>query len=569
MTPELATPALSHWIVAPVILPSVVAPLMVLAMRFDVGLQRIFGLAAAAATLAIALVLFVPAMAGHVESYELGSWPAPFGIVLVLDRLSAIMVLLTAVLSLAVLAYASATGWDARGRHFHAIWQFQIMGLMGAMLTGDLFNLFVFFEILLIASYGLMVHGGGRMRLRGGVQYVVFNLAGSTLFLFALGVVYGVTGTLNMADLALRASALPEGDAALMRVGAALLLAVFLLKGAMVPLHFWLPNTYALAPAPAAALFAIMTKIGAYAVIRVWTLAFPGDLAATAGLAEAVLIPAALVTMVVGMVGVLAGGSLARIVAFAAIGSMGTLFLPIGAFSPQATAAAIYYLIHSTLAAAILFLIVDQVRARRGTGALAALPPMAGSGLIAALFFAGAIAMAGMPPLSGFVGKLLVLDAVADHPLWVWAWAVVLGTSLVAILGFARAGSVLFWKAHEAAPAASAPVRGAAGGPAPAPADQPAPGAALGAAGALIALVVALTVFAGPAMRLAEATAAQLHDRRDYIAAVLGTASAAALVPEAAEPDAAVPEAGSGPETGPETGAGPDGAAQPAEPEGN
>jgi len=523
----------SHWIVALIILPGLVAPIITLLMRYDLVLQRVMSLATGVALVVMAAALYASAATGVIESYDLGSWPAPFGIVLVLDRLSALMVALTAVLALAVLAYAVASGWDARGRHFHALYQFQLMGLFGAMLTGDIFNLFVFFEILLIASYGLMIHGGGRMRLRGGVQYVVFNLAGSTLFLFALGTVYGVLGTLNMADMAVRAAELPEGDAALLRVAAALLLLVFVLKGALLPLHFWLPNTYALAPAPVAALFAIMTKVGAYAVIRVYTLVFHPGLEATGTLAGDALIPAALITLAVGMIGVLAGGTVARIVAFAAIGSMGTLFLAIGAFTPQATAAAIYYLVHSTLAAAALFLIVDQIRARRGSGALVALPPMAGNGLIASLFFGGAIAMAGMPPLSGFIGKLLVMDALRDHPLWVWIWAMILVTSLIAVVGFARAGSTLFWRAHDAnlrqpGPDPEARVNRLE--------DHIHPGAALASIGALLALIVALTVLAGPVMQHAEATAAQLHDRNAYIVAVLGA-------PEVIDPPTAEPMA--------------------------
>jgi multicomponent K+:H+ antiporter subunit D len=517
MTPADLT--LNHWIIAPVVIPALLAPLILLAMRHDLVLQRIAGLAGAGAIAAAALVLFAQGLSGRVQSYELGAWPAPFGIVLVLDRLSALMVLLTAGLGLVTLVYAVATGWDARGRHFHALWQFQLMGLMGAMLTGDIFNLFVFFEILLIASYGLMVHGGGAMRLRGGVQYVVYNLAGSTLFLFALGTIYATLGTLNMADLAERAAVLPEGDTGLLRLAAALLLAVFLIKGALIPLHFWLPNTYALAPAPVAALFAVMTKVGAYAVIRVWTLVFPGTLAAAGDIAAAVLIPGGLITLAVGMTGVLAGGTLARVAAFAGVGSMGTLFLTLGAFTPQATAAALYYLVHSTLAAAILFLVVDQVRARRGASRLDLRPAMPGSGLIAALFMGAAIATTGLPPLSGFVGKLLVLDALADHPLWVWIWAIVLVTSLIAVVGFARAGSTLFWKAHAIAPqgadAAPSETRHAA------LADQPRPGLALGMAGTLLAGTAALTVFAGPALQLAEATAAQLHARTPYIEAVL------------------------------------------------
>ncbi|MCC0078444.1 MAG: monovalent cation/H+ antiporter subunit D [Rhodobacter sp.] len=505
---------MEHWIIAPIVVPAIVGPMIGLTMRHDRLLQRVAGLTSSAALVGLTLALLVAAANGTVESYELGSWPAPFGIVLVLDRLSAMMVALTAILGLVVLAYAVATGWDQRGRNFHALYQFQLMGLFGAMLTGDIFNLFVFFEILLIASYGLMTHGGGRMRLRGGVQYVIFNLAGSTLFLFALGTLYAVFGSLNMADLAERAQMLPAGDAALVRVTAALLLLVFVLKGALLPVHFWLPNTYALAPAPVAALFAVMTKVGAYTVIRVYTLVFPDTLPAMDGLVSDVLVPAALITLALGMIGVLGGRTLARIAAFAAIGSMGTLFLAIGTFTETATAAALFYLVHSTLSGAAMFLVVDQVRARRGNSALALQAPMVGGGLVAAFFFIAAIAAVGMPPLSGFLGKLMILDAIRVQPWWAWGWALVLGTSLIALVGYARAGSALFWKPHDNS--------------APPPEDfTPEDGAQSGwgqaALGGLIALIVALTVFAGPASRYARATAAQLYTPETYIHAVLGT----------------------------------------------
>src|SRR6056297_252349 len=193
-----------HWIVAPVILPAILAPFIVLAARYHVGIQRVFSVAGVLALIAIAAGLAWQASDGTVTLYQLGDWPAPFGIVLIADRLSTMMVLLTAVLALFVLLYAIGSRWDERGRHFHALFQFQLMGIMGAFLTGDLFNLFVFFEVLLIASYGLMIHAGGNDRLRAGVQYVLFNLLGSTLFLFALGSIYAETGTLNMADLANR-----------------------------------------------------------------------------------------------------------------------------------------------------------------------------------------------------------------------------------------------------------------------------------------------------------------------------------------------------------------------------
>lgn len=505
---------MSHWIVAPIILPSLMAPLLVLVARHDIGLQRVLSLVATAALVAISLMLAAAAATGTVEVYELGNWPAPFGIVMVLDRLSALMLVMTALLALAVLVYVVGTDWDKRGAHFHALYQFQLMGLTGAMLTGDLFNLFVFFEVLLIASYGLMVHGGGKARLRAGVQYVIFNLAGSTLFVFALATLYGVTGTLNMADMAERARDLPEADVALLRTGAAMLLVVFAVKGALLPVHFWLPNTYVHAPAPVAALFAIMTKVGAYAIIRVYTLIFGPEAEVTGTMPGDWIMPAAVLTLVVGMVGVLAGGNLARVVAFAAIGSMGTMFAAVAVFTPESTLAALYYMVHSTFAAAVLFLIVDMVQSRRGTCGLGVLPPIAQTGLIASLFFAGAIAMAGMPPLSGFLGKLLVLDAVRDHGGAVWVWAAILIGSLIAIVGLARAGSQLFWKPH--AEGITDPDGTVAAMP-PQPVGLP-----VASVLALLGLIVVMTLGAGPVTVYMQDTAGQLYDTADYINAVMG-----------------------------------------------
>ncbi|MDT8857091.1 monovalent cation/H+ antiporter subunit D [Paracoccaceae bacterium Fryx2] len=494
---------MNHWIIAPVVLPALLAPFMMLTMRRDLMLQRVFGLAGTLALLGIAAGLLVSATGTPADVYFLGNWPAPFGIVLVLDRLSALMLGLTAVLALAVQLYAISTDWDTRGRHFHVLLLFQLMGLNGAFLTGDAFNLFVFFEVLLIASYGLMIHGGGRDRLRAGVQYIAFNLVGSTLFLFALATVYSVTGTLNFADLAVKVANLPEGDAALIRVAGVLLLLVFAIKGALVPLHFWLPNTYAFAPGPVAALFAVMTKVGAYATIRIYTLVFPTGTPATGTLFAEILQPAALITLGVGVLGVLGAQTLGRLVAFAAIASMGTLFIAIAAFTPQALAAGLYYLIHSTLAGGALFLICDMVSDRRADDRLTrALPPIPQHGLIGALFLAGAIAAAGMPPLSGFLGKLLILDATRG-PGMALVWSVILATSLISIVGFARAGSTLFWKAHESAPQAR-PVHKA----------EP---LSFAAVFGLLAALLALTVFAGPVTGWLEVTAAGLFDPAAYI----------------------------------------------------
>ena len=502
---------MTHWIIAPVILPALLAPFIVLAARYHIGIQRAFSLAGVVAMVVIAAGLAISTADGSVLIYQLGDWAAPFGIILVGDRLSTMMVLLTSVLALCVLLYAIGSGWDERGRHFHALFQFQIMGIMGAFLTGDLFNLFVFFEVLLIASYGLMIHAGGNARLRAGVQYVLFNLIGSTLFLFALGAIYAETGTLNMADLAHRVTLIGADETVGIRVAAVLLLLVFAIKAAVVPLHFWLPSSYAEAPAPVAALFAIMTKVGAYAIIRVYTLVFPPEIAATSGLHDTWLLPAALLSLAIGMIGVLAAKKLDRLVAFSVIGSMGMVMVSISLFTPTAIAAALYYIVHSTLAGAALFLICDLVRTGRGNVDLTPQVPAAGAALTAAFFFVGAIAMAGLPPLSGFLGKMLVLNAAYDTHTMPVIWAVVLGSSLISILGFARAGSILFWKAHSISSSEHDLVM-----PRPAVLSYV-------AVGALIALLAAHTVFAGQVHGYTSRIAAQLFSPEPYMSTVLET----------------------------------------------
>jgi multicomponent K+:H+ antiporter subunit D len=498
---------MSHWIIAPVVLPALVAALMVLALRGHLALQRIASLAAILALNAIAVALLWSATTHGPEAYFLGDWPAPFGIVLVLDRLSALMVALLAFLALVTTLYAIGSGWDAKGAHFHPLLQFLLMGVGGAFLTGDAFNLFVFFEVLLIASYGLMIHGGGDRRTRAGIQYIAFNLVGSSLFLFALALLYGVTGTLNLADLAQKLPTLPPGDAALLRVAAVMLILVFAIKGALVPLQFWLPGTYANAPGVVAALFAIMTKVGAYATLRFATLVFPIDLPATGMLIPAFLLPAALVTLAIGALGILGASTLPRLAAFAGIASMGTTFLAIAHMTPQATSAALYYVVHSTLATALIFLVADLVSRRRAHLRLDTPAPVAQSGLMASLYLAAAVALAGMPPLSGFIGKLLILDTWRDHAFAIWP--AVLISSFLMLLGLARAGSLVFWKPF----ASDAPHDPAPDDPAP---DEP---LALAAAFALLVALVMLTLAAGPVTDWLTTTAEALHAPKGYIAA--------------------------------------------------
>lgn len=499
---------MNHLIAAPLLLPPLVGAIMIMSMRHHLELARIFSVASISLLLLINIWLLAQSGAGAIQTYELGAWPAPFGIVLVLDRLAAIMLVLTTAIALAVVVYAIGSGWDRRGRHFHALLQFQVMGLSGAFLTGDLFNLFVFFEVLLIASYGLMVHGGGQKRLQAGVQYVVYNLLGSTLFLFALGTIYAVTGTLNMADLAVRVAEIPADNTALIRVAAVLLLLVFAIKAALVPLHFWLPSTYAEAPGPVAALFAIMTKVGVYAILRVFALIF-APAAATGDLAQSWLPPLAMATLVIGAIGVLGARSLGRLAALATVGSVGTMLIALGVFTPRTTAAALYYMIHSTLACALLFLVVDLVRSRRPDrdDRLVPAPAIMQGGLVSSLFLASAIGVAGLPPLSGFIGKLLILSGVRGTESGWMVWAIILVTSLVLVVGFARAGSILFWQVTGETASEAADGNGSR--------------LTFVAAFGLLGSMAALALLAGPVLTFLTDTAAQVYDPAAYISAVL------------------------------------------------
>ncbi len=500
---------MNQWLIVPVAIPAMIAAVLVLAMRTSMTTQRAISVAATAAQLAAAIGLFVLASDGESRAYFLGHWPAPFGIVLVLDRLSATMLLLTSVVASGVVL-AAIREWDTRGRHFHALFQFQLLGINGAFLTGDVFNLFVFFEVLLIASYGLMLHGGGPRRLKAGFHYVAINLIGSTVFLFAVGTIYAVTGTLNMADLAVKVPQVAAGNEALLSAGALLLFTVFAIKSAMVPLHWWLAPTYGSTSPAAAALFALMTKVGAYSIIRVYTLIFGADAGALAGIAQPWILTLAVVTLIMGTIGVLAARSLPDLICYSLIASMGTLLIAVGLASAEGLAAALYYAVQSTVTSSALFLLAGLI-ARGGEGRA---PPLPHGTLVIGLYFLLAIASVGMPPLAGFLGKLLILDAARTSAHIAVAWSAILITSLLLILGFARFGIQTFWNRPRSDGAAV----------------QPLPFALTAVIAGMVAALAALSVFAGPMMDNMTAMAEQLIATQGYIRAVLPPAATAGLV---------------------------------------
>lgn len=384
----------------------------------------------------------------QISVYNLGEWAAPFGIVLVLDQLSALMLVLTYGLAVPVMWFASKE-WDERGRYFHAMCHFLLMGLTGAFLTGDLFNLFVFFEILLMASYVLLLHGQGKARFQLGIHYVTINLLASALFLIGLGMIYGSVGSLNMADVA-RLMPLLEGDQHRIAVaGGLLLFTVFGIKAAMLPVGFWLPKTYAVATTPVAALFTIMTKVGIYAILRVNGTVF--DDAISREILQYILLPIGLITSVYGVIGAMGAERLRRFIGFMILSSVGTILIAISLFNTLAWAAALYYLVHSTIIAAAFYILSGWITSQRGEfkDHFKIAPQMKQHKVVALTYFTIALMMAGLPPFSGFLGKVFILQATAHSPYQLLIIVTVLVVSLLSIIAFTRVGFVIFWRATK------------------------------------------------------------------------------------------------------------------------
>jgi len=461
-------------VVVPIVLPLVAgaATLLIderrLAAKAAVSIVSTLALVAAA----IALVALVDASGTRV--CHVGDWPAPFGIALVADRLSAAMVLLGSTLGLACLVFGLAR-WQREGPRFHALVHFLLMGVNGALLTGDLFNLFVFFEVLLAASYGLALHGSGTLRVRAGLHYIVVNLAASLLFLIGASLMYGATGTLNLADLAVRVAAVPAGDRWLVESAAAILGVAFLTKAGMWPVCFWLPGAYSAASAPAAALLAILTKVGVYVVLRIWLLLFAPGSGVSAGFGSALITTGGMATIAFATLGVIASQNLPRLASYSVLVSSGTLLAVITRGSAAVTTAALYYLVASTLAGAALFLLVELVERGRRPGAdllavtaeafateaeqpdvddQAGVAIPATMALLGSSFVACTLMLAGLPPLAGFVAKFALLDALLRaSPVPAAAWAMLpllLVSGLAVVIGMGRIGVRRFWAPTDA-----------------------------------------------------------------------------------------------------------------------
>ena len=462
-----------HLVIVPIMLPLAAAALVV--MIEQRALRVALSCVATLALLVISLTLLIGVAGADAASvYRLGDWPAPFAIVLVLDRLSAMMVALAAALALAALIFSLAR-WDQAGPRFHALFLLLLAGLNGAFLTGDLFNLFVFFEVLLAASYGLVLHGSGAPRVKAGLHYIAVNLGASSLFLIGVTVIYGITGTLNMADLAARIPALGGDQRALFEVGCAVLGIAFLIKAGAWPLGFWLPPTYSAASAPAAAMFAIMTKVGVYATIRATFLFFGPDAGQVGGLASPILLTGGVLTIAMSTIGMLAARSFSRVAGFSILTSSGAVLAVIGAGGQQALSGALYYMVSSTLAVGAFFLLIELLNRARGTTAPAVSTPVfddeyrdpyedgppsdevgviipAAIALISGGFIMCALLLAGLPPLSGFIGKFAMMKGLLEEGATL-AWvlvALLTLSSFAALTALLRLGVEAIWTSAEA-----------------------------------------------------------------------------------------------------------------------
>ncbi len=466
-------------------------------------LQRSIAVGALAITLVVAIALFIAVDDGPIVA-DVAGWAAPIGIALVVDRLSALMLVISVAVTLAVLVYSTGQKVDKPGERtpvsvFHPTFLILSAGVSNAFLAGDLFNLYVAFEILLFASFVLIMLGGTRDRMRAGTIYVVVALVSSVIFLIALGLIYGATGTVNMAQLALR---LPEIDPGAANTLHVMLLIAFGIKAAVFPLSFWLPDSYPTAPAPVTAVFAgLLTKVGVYAIIRTEVLLFPSD-----GPNVVLLIVAAM-TMVIGILGAVAQDDLKRLLSFTLVSHMGFMIWGIGLSSQLGLGAAIFYVAHHITTQTALFLVSGVIQRISGTTSLTKLGSLLRiSPLVAALYLVPALNLAGVPPMTGFLGKagLIQASAAEGTPL---AWTLVaagLVTSLLTLYAMTRTWNMAFWQEAEEPPE---------------PGRLPA--AIVGSTGALVMLSLALAIGAGPLMDYTERAARDLRAREPYITAVL------------------------------------------------
>jgi multicomponent Na+:H+ antiporter subunit D len=433
--------AMNVLLILPLLIPLLTAIAAILAWKWP-QVQRGLSVVGAAGLLAADVGLLVSVSQEGIQVVQMGGWPAPIGITLVADLLSAIMVVLAGLVGLAVAVYSLASMDPQREAFgYYPLLHVLLMGVSGAFLTGDVFNLYVWFEVMLIASFVLVALGGERAQLEGAFKYVTLNLLASALFLAAVGILYGVAGTLNMADLSRQ---LPQvAQPGLVTTLAMLFLVAFGIKAAVFPLFFWLPASYHTPPVAVSAIFGgLLTKVGVYALLRVFTLMFLDD----ADFTHALILVIAGFTMVTGILGALVQKEFRRILSFNLISHIGYMLMGLGLFTPLALAGSVFYIIHHIIVKTNLFLISGVVRWLGGSYRLQRLGGLYRSYPgVAVLFLVPALSLAGIPPLSGFWPKLALLQAGLQEEQYAIVAAALL-TSLLTLLSMTRIWSEAFWK---------------------------------------------------------------------------------------------------------------------------
>jgi multicomponent Na+:H+ antiporter subunit D len=495
-------------LILPIILPLIAAALAIILRRSRLA-QRALGLVGAGGVLGLGVALLVVVDRDGILAAQMGDWPAPFGITLVADLFSAIMVVLAGIIGLGVAIYSIAS-IDARREAYgyYALLNILLMGVCGAFLTGDIFNLYVWFEVMLIASFVLLALGGERAQTEGAIKYVTLNLISSAFFLAAVGILYGLAGTLNMADLSQRLGGMSPG---IVTAVAMLFLVAFGIKAAAFPLFFWLPASYHTPPVAVSAVFAgLLTKVGVYAMIRVFTLLFVQD----TGYTHSLILGIAGLTMITGVLGAMAQNEFRRILSFHIVSQIGYMLMGLGLFTTLGLAGSVFYIAHHIIVKTNLFLVAGVVRFLRGSYELKVLGGVYQSfPVLAFLFLIPALSLAGIPPLSGFFAKLALVRAGVEQESYLIV-AVALAVSLLTLYSMTKIWNEVFWKA---APAAVAETPAGATGE-----TRRGLSVMLLPIVALAAVTVSIGVTAGPVFELSMNAADQLMDPTAYIEAVLG-----------------------------------------------
>ncbi|MBY6202725.1 Na+/H+ antiporter subunit D [Maritalea mobilis] len=494
------------WVLAlPIIIPFATAVLSFLFRKGPEG--RWLSVVGSAGLLIASGILMAEVLAEGVIAAQMGQWAAPFGITLVADLLSAVMVVITGITGLAVSVYALADIDERKeALGYHALFQVLLAGVVGAFLTGDLFNLYVWFEVMLISSFGLLILGGQRVQLDGGIKYVTLNLVSTILFLAGVGLLYGMTGTLNMADL--HGAVQQVENQGLLVVVAMMFMVAFGVKAAVFPLFFWLPASYHTPAFSVSAIFAgLLTKVGVYALIRTFTLIFTSDIAFT----HTILLWVAGFTMVTGVLGAAAMNDFRRILSFHIVSQIGYMILGLALFTPLAIVGAVFYLVHHIIVKANLFLVAGVARRIAGSTELSSIGGLYKSApVLAVLFLVPAFSLAGFPPLSGFWAKYVLVKASLDTEAY-WIAGIALAVGLMTIFSMTKIWGAAFWTPHPSGlePSLSTlPSRDRA--------------ALLLPIASLAVLTCIIGFFPEPFVAFAERSAAQLLDPTAYVAAVLG-----------------------------------------------